>query len=376
MVYKNLFYQDRINPIGGVETVLYNIVRKYADRDITILYKEGYGEQLYRLSKYARLVQFTGQDIECERLFVNYGWHNIEGHVNAKEKFYVVHANYKYINEQMPEFPVKVPDGFNVLAVSEWAGVNSGAHKWRVSYNPVMIDDDREALFIVSATRLGKDKGNLIKRMETLADALAKRNVPFVWFVFTDSRKTFNNTNIVTVPARLDIFPYMRKADFVAQLSDTEACCMTVAEALAMGTPLLVTKIPSFYEQGCDETNSVFFDFDMSNVEEGIDRMVKHKFDFSFTPKEDIWGELLLEGARKEELIPMKKYEVKATDKWQTGGGIVCKDLGRVPYTGEVFSITEDRIKPLLGDNAYGFKFIEVIGEIEEKPKKTKKARK
>ena len=108
---------------------------------------------------------------------------------------------------------------------------------------------------------------------------------------------------------------------------------MTAVESLTLGTPMIVTKIPSFYEQGLDETNSIFVDFDLSNIDEVVKRMGK-KFTFKYEPKPEIWGELL-KGKRKEKLNPVEVTKVRATDKWLEGGGVICEDIQRIPRPGE-----------------------------------------
>ena len=367
MKYENVIWTPNINPIGGVEQVIFNIAKKY-NKPITIMYKYASSNQLYRLSRYCNLVEFKGQPFECDRLFVNYGWDDIKDYCNAKEKFYVVHANYAYLNKMDGGAFTTIPEGFKVLAVSDFAGKNCGKD-YTLCPNPVLVED-KDSILIVSATRLANDKGNIKKRMSVLANRLSQRGIPFIWLVFTDSKYEFDNPNIVTIKPTLNIHPFLKKADFVAQLSDSEAYCMTVVEALSLGTPTLVTKIPSFYEQGLNEENSIFFEFDMSNVDECIDKMF-NKFDFSFKPKDDIWGELLLDG--RKEVTNMKFVIVKATEKFLEGGGIVSKDIGRVPFVGEEFKVTEDRAN-LLKDMG----FVEIVGveEPKEEPKEAKTKKK
>ena len=367
-MYGNLIFQSNINPIGGCETVIYNIAHKYTDRDLTVMYVEGNPEQVYRLSRYCQVVQFKGQSFECERLFVNYGWDVIKDFVNAKEKYYIVHANYAYLNKLDNTYKHKVPDGFDgVFAVSDWAGMNSGVQNYTVCPNPVVVEDE-DCLLLVSATRLAEDKGGIKDRMNVLANRLDERGIKFVWLVFTNSLNRIENPSVVNMPGRLDIMPYLKKADFTIQLSDSEACCMTALESLSLGTPMCVTKIPSFYEQGLNDDNAVFFDFDMSNVDECIDRMISRKYNFKFTPKPDIWGELLI-GKRKEKLKPMKRIRVKATDAFQMSGGLIAPEIGRVPMIGEEFTINDDRLAFYLGDNKRHVKYVEVV----EEPKKAKK---
>ena len=71
-MYSNLFYIPNFNVIGGVETYIYEIAKKYNKYDITVLYRQGDKEQLKRLKKLVRVVKYTGQPIKCKRVFFNY----------------------------------------------------------------------------------------------------------------------------------------------------------------------------------------------------------------------------------------------------------------------------------------------------------------
>lgn len=363
MRYENVIWSANINPIGGVESVLFYLVKKYKDKPITILYREGADAQLIRLSQYANLVKFKKQVIECDRFFSNYGYEEVKGYIKCDKGYNIIHANYKYLKDTDPYIEV-IDNDFETLAVSDYAGskyLEIGGKSYQLCPNPIELGEVKSPFLIVSATRLAQDKGRIVERIETLANRLTERNIPFLWVIYTNSKKTIANPNVKTLPGRLDILPMIKKADFVAQLSDEEACCMTALESLSLGTPMLVTKIPSFYEQGMNESNAIFFDFDMSNVDECIDRMCETKFNFKFTPKADIWGDLLV-GKRKEKIIPMKMIKVRANKKWLEGGGIPCSDLGRVPEVGEEWVVSEERAKDLVAKGR-----TEIVCELESK---------
>ena len=331
---KNVIWFANINAIGGVESVMYNVVRKYKDYDITIVYNTADMEQIIRFSKYARLVRFHDDlHIKCDRMFINYGYDMIKDHFEAKKTYYIIHADYMY----QPLAPVTDPS-FEYLGVSQWACdqyYNRCGIMPKLFPNPITIDDFKEPLLIVSATRISRDKGMMADRMLVLANRLEQRGIPFLWLVFTNSTETIPNKNIVNVPARLDILPFMKKADFVAQLSDSEACCMTALESESIGTPMLVTKIPSFYEQGLNDDNAIFFDFDMKNMDECIDRMLEHKFDFTFKAKDDQWEKYLVKGKRHKRKVEVKVvrmyYDIKLNKQVEEGETFMC-DYERAMY--------------------------------------------
>lgn len=86
-------------------------------------------------------------------------------------------------------------------------------------YNPVSPDDD-EPIMIVSATRLSRIKGK--DRMVKLANALNRQGLKWVWYVFTNDTDAIKNPNFIFLKPRLDCRHLVKRADALAQLSDTE----------------------------------------------------------------------------------------------------------------------------------------------------------
>ena len=52
----NLFYVSNFNVIGGVETFIYELTKKYKDLDITVVYRTGHVNQIARISKNVRVI--------------------------------------------------------------------------------------------------------------------------------------------------------------------------------------------------------------------------------------------------------------------------------------------------------------------------------
>lgn len=70
----------------------------------------------------------------------------------------------------------------------------------------------------------------------------------------------------------------------------------------------------------------------------------------------------------------MKKYIVEATNAFLIGGGIKSSVLGRIPDVGEQFIVDGNELLPLINNN-YGVKFVNIIGEFTEEPRKKKDER-
>ena len=287
---KNIFYFSVINNIGGVESYYYYLAKKYSAKDITIYYKRGDPEQIRRLSKYVRVRRYTGEKIVCDRAFFNYAA-DIIGDVEAKEYIQIIHADYK----EMKLRPVFSPKITKFIGVSKYICERFKEYTGRdieLCYNPIDIDPPKKIIHLISATRLTEEKGR--DRMEILARELDKHDVLFQWMVFTDCPIPSENPNVVYRKPRLDITSFIADADYLVQLSDTEAYCFSVVEALMLGTPAIVTPCDAFKEVGVNEKNGIIIPFDMGNIP--IEKIVNGLEPFKYKPPKEEWGKLLAKG--------------------------------------------------------------------------------
>ena len=303
----NVFYFQHINEIGGVETFLYNIARKYGGtHDITVFYKTGDQAQIDRLREYVSIRKWDGKSIiKCKKLFVNYGSEIID-HADAEEIIQVIHADYKTMNLQ-PNLDERITKRIAVSELARDRFVEAGGPEPEVCYNPLAAAKPRKILRLVSATRLTQEKG--LARIRKLANALNDAGVLFEWTIYTTTNQAaIYAPNVIPRPPRLDIADYIAAADYLVQLSDCEAYCYTLVEALSMGTPVIVTDLPVYNELGLDEKNSIRLPLEMEDlpiekIRKGLPRVKGYK------PPEDRWKEILAGGAPKYK----KTIEVEAT---------------------------------------------------------------
>lgn len=307
----NIFYFANINSIGGVESFFYYLARKYEDRDITIVYKTGDPRQIARLSRYARVEKYRGQEIYCERAFFNYSTDIIDN-VHADRYYMIVHSDYKARGIR-PNTPEKIDE---YLAVSKHAGktfTELTGKETTPCYLPFVLDEPKPVLHLISATRLTKEKGK--HRMEKLAEALDKAGIVYQWTVFTNDTGAIDNPSVIFMRPRLDIADYIADADYLVQLSDTEAYCQSVAEALLLGTPVIVTDLPVYKEIGLTTKNSIKVPLDMSKIP--TDKIAKGLPEMpipEYKAKKDAWSELLgdtkstYEKGKPQYVQPVKKF--------------------------------------------------------------------
>lgn len=286
-----ILYFGNINVVGGCESWLFYMVKKYQDYDITIIYKNADPKQLERLKKHVRCIKFTGQRIKCEKAFFNYN-PDIIDYVDAKEYIQVIHADYKaqpmlqkHVNNKMTKFI-----GVSKLACDRFTEVTG--KPCELCYNPIVLDKPKRLLRLISATRLTVEKGR--PRMIKLAQLLDDAGITYIWTVFTNDTNGIKNPNVIYMQPRLDISTYIKDADYLVQLSDCESFCYSVVEALMLGTPVIVTDLPVFKEIGLNDDNSFRLNLNMSDVP--IKEIYEKKFNFKYEPPKDEWDKFLAKG--------------------------------------------------------------------------------
>lgn len=292
----NIFYQEHLLTIGGVETFLYELARLCYDngRDLTIIYKTGDPEQISRIKQFCNCVPYKSLEkpIKCKRAFFNYRIDCID-EIEAEEYIQLVHADFK--DKSLKGYSVIQSDKINkYYAVSknnaksfrELTGKDIG-----VLYNPITIDEQPKIMTLVSAQRFTIEKGG--KRVIKLIQELDKARIPYVWHIFSTIKLDIDSENIVQHKPTLDIRKWISYADYTVLLSDTEGFSYTAYESLCLGTPLIITRLPILSELGADENNSIVLDFDMSNLDVNEIYNKAGNFKFKYNGVKTDWLKML-----------------------------------------------------------------------------------
>ena len=337
---KNVFYFPYINSIGGVETFFYNLARKYKNNDILILYNHGDIEQIKRLRKYVRTLEYKGQDVICEKAFFNYSTTIIDN-VKANEYLQIIHADYEANNMTLPNND-KIT---RYLCVSQHAKEKFEkltGKKAEVVYNPLAFIKPKRVLKLISATRLTKEKGK--ERMIRLIKILNAKHIPFEWTIFTNDKKVINEPNVFYREPNLDIYTHIQDSDYLVQLSDTEAYCYSVVEALTLGVPVLVTPCPVFEEIGIKNgENGFYIPFDMTDIP--LKEIYESHLDFSYKPIKDNWKDILAPGQSVYQEELKTQISVVATKNYYD------TDLNRSISKDEVLLVNKIRAEQLVKAN-------------------------
>lgn len=369
---KNLFFFKRLNYLGGTEQFLYEVVKKYSkDFHIAIAYEEGSTSQVRRLSKYADVIKWhKGMKIECDKAFLNFNIDIIDDLI-CDDITFVCHANFEEIGYKPPRHPRLK----RCVAVSKFTKDIYVKHydtPCEISYNPITIEDFEKPMILMSAFR-ADDPVRGSRRCNELAKRLdiycAKHNKRYLWFIFSSTPSTkIESPNVVIIEPRLDVRAYMPMADWGVNLAnDMETYGYTNVEFLMQGIPLVTTPLTVCDELNMDSSMRLILNWDMSNIDEIVEKMFNKKMNFNFVPPNDRWDEILAKGKGEVlESMKVKLFEVKANNV-SFDRGIHLSELGRPANPGEVFTITEDRLDNLVkGKNKFNVIFAELIGELME----------
>lgn len=249
-----IIYFSEIHIIGGIEKWIENLSRRY---EFSVVYDKGDKE---RLEEYKRLgieaIKYVGQDIECDTL-IRMSWGNAK--IKAKRTLLFIHAIHKE--------PVDIPKCDEIYAVSKEAAKEfekTSGREVNVLYNPVDIEKTTKPLFLGVFSRLSKEKGRW--RIEYLIDKLNSSKRPYLMLIFTDLPFDIKG-NVIFIKPTMNATEWMRKCDYIVQLSDTEAGSLTIQESLKLGVPVIVTKLPILEEFNVNKSNAKILDFDMSNLD-------------------------------------------------------------------------------------------------------------
>lgn len=302
---KTAFYVGNINNIGGVESWLYYIAKLYGEgRDITVYYSslaDGAENQIERLEKIVKVRRYFGQKVKCDTAIFCYDMEPINNFI-AKEKVYFVHGVFSFYGYEKYDIPSEIT---KVVAVSKTAGEDFkklSGRDYELMYNPLYVEKPRKVLKLISATRIREDKGSIWEKMKILAKKLKEEKIPFIWLVFTNNTEIKSKIpNVIIMPSELNITDYIAEADYLVQLSKSEAYAYSVIESLVLGTPVLITNFAAAEEMGVvDGENGYVFNMNMDNID--VDKIYNKIPKFNYKPKSSDKEWLKLLGKKKDKV--------------------------------------------------------------------------
>ena len=264
-----------ISALGGIETYVYELVKKYKDLDIAIVSKKCEQNQASRIRKYCKLYIHTNEKIKCDVIVINYD-QSILNYVNEDAKVYqAIHADYTNLNIYHGRYPQPNERITAFLGITQYLCDNLQEklkpNEIQLCYNPLTIDD-KKPIIIVSATRLHENKGADL--MQKFINEMDRQNVYYLWFVLTGDKGALKGNNIIEIPPRLDIDKFLSFATYVCLCSKSEACSYTLNEALFRNIPILTTDLPYLKEIGYEDgINGYTINRDGSNIKDIVKKI-------------------------------------------------------------------------------------------------------
>lgn len=282
---KVIIYQKLLYCVGGIETWDYNLAKTFEDRDITFVFSIADQTQFVELSKYANvLMDDDERSYECD-VFINANYDGSKillPRVKAKKVYQTIHSDFKALKEinGWQNFVIDIDERTDaIFSASETA---QKGLKEAFGYDSVVLrnilaepDTERPVVFI-SLTRASEEKG--IGRCIEMAKRFKKEGRNFIWLLCATLKAGDNDTNkqrieaIKQIPEFIAVEPqlYSRKllyfADYLVQMSDTEAYCYSIREAMQLGVPVLATPFPEAQKIIKNGKNGYIIDFDLSNL--------------------------------------------------------------------------------------------------------------
>lgn len=349
IVHKNILYVNDINWIGGVETYLNEMLKKYHGLDIAVVYKKCHPTQLERLKKYCKTYQHTGQILECEVCIINYDISIIPYICKTAKIYQGIHADYDneyYIkNEYIPPTHERIDKYIAITKhIAGTFSSVSGVPESKIiqHYNPLTVEENKP-LILVSMTRLSPEKGE--KRMIRLAEELDKSGISYIWFIFTDSEHTIVSPNVVYMEPTLDNGKWLDIADYLVQLSDTEGLSYSINEMLYRNKPVIICPLHYLDELGIkDGVNCYILKHDCSNIDKVVKRIKKIP-KFKFKRLEDGYDKILKKSRNRYKKDKEKTVKLICTS-WT---GFFATKENKNLKENDIIEVTEDRAQELLG---------------------------
>lgn len=292
-----ILYINYLAELGGIETFIYQFAKLMKEHELLLVVENIPAMQRKRLGEVIKIDLYRQDKVYlCDNLIMLRILDLKPRNIFYKNSVQMCHAcktSPLYIIPQNSEYIVNVSQ-----TSKDSYGDNS--KDGLVIHNPIMKPKEK-ALMLISATRIpARDKGDNEGRMRRLAEMLNEAEIPFIWFNFSDNELPNAPKGLINVGAREDIMPYIKKADYLVQLSDSEAWSYSVLESLVQNVPVITTPFPSAIEMGIEDgVNGYLVPFDMDFDVKRLLKIPRFKYEYDNKAIKEQW-EQILKGAEDD----------------------------------------------------------------------------
>lgn len=246
---------------------------------ITILYDKIHEVTLKRFSEYFDCVQIDNKNnYVCKNLICTYSTFYYPRNIIYLDKSFVfIHGNmsdYKGVQRYKDDIYSEY------IAVSKTAAYKAMGYfntdRIGYIYNPYVVDKTKikPHLSLVSTLRYAPVKR--IDRIEKMAKMLDELQIPYTWNVFTDKWYLSSKGGLVFRKPVTDVLPYVKTADYLVLLSDSESFSYALIEALTVNTKVVVTPFECINDIGVEDEKNAFV-IPYNYFDEGMERLLKEK---------------------------------------------------------------------------------------------------
>lgn len=255
---KIVLYTPDINAIGGIETAYYQFAKSplQSRHKIKIMFDTASPMQLDKWSKAGISFQKRNKDMfskyYCDVLILG-SYVSNPTNIFALQTIQVFHADWgaeyydnfrRYELEPMLRKKTRYVDDFVAVSTPVAEPIAQAIGKCKVIHNfPPQRKNvgtgsvKKDHLSIVALTRATAEKG--INRLVDFANKLIADGVNATIEVYTQSQSSVPSP-LVYRPATMDTYSVIASADYLIQLSESESFCYSAAEAISIGTPIII----------------------------------------------------------------------------------------------------------------------------------------
>lgn len=338
-----VIYTHWTDIIGGIETFTYSFcMRMKKHYDIIVLYDTMHPKQIERLEPHVMVMKNDPKvAIQCDTLIMNRVLDKIPENVTYKKSIQILNG------AKVKGYPF--PHNRDLtICVSDYVQKcwYDDDPESLVIRNLVTVEEPKEQpLLLVSATRVDTlDKGE--NRMISFAKLMEKQNIPFIWLCFTNRPLPSDApSGMIRMEPTLDIITYIKKADYLVQLSNSEGFCYSIVEALSVGTPVIVTPLDVLDEIGVvNGENARVLPYELSehiNLNNLQDIPV-FNYKYNNNPLIQKWKSVLGNTKPTNTYRPPEKVTIKIIREYQS------MQINRLVKIGEVLTVNKQRADVLI----------------------------
>ena len=315
-----VLYLSQSHIVGGIETFLVSFCNQMKSYyDIIVVYDSMASNLLYKLSSCVKVIKNDYKNtISCDSLIMVRILDNIPPNIKYKKCIRMAHCI-----KQEPSWIIKKDCDF-VVNVSQASKDSFGdeAAGSTVIHNLTYSEENERCLLLVSAIRVGAvDKQGNDYRCVQFAQKLNALKIPFIWVYFGDKPMPKTPDNMLYGGLKENMRPYIRRADYLVQLSGSEAFSYSLLESLEEHTPVIVTPLEQNKDMKIvDGENAYVFPFEVS---EWTDDMIKRivqipQFDYKHDNEAIVkqWRTLLGKSKPKGNYKPISQVEVIVSQEY------------------------------------------------------------